>query len=187
MDEQLKNKRVAILAANGYEQSELTEPLKRLQKEGAKVDIVSIEKEKIKGWQNGKWGEERKVDVHIGQANATDYDGLVLPGGQMNPDYLRNNGQAVQFVRSFFEQHKPVAAICHGPWMLVEADVVRGRKVTSYSSIKTDLRNAGANWVDQEVVVDKGLVTSRNPNDLPAFCDKLVEEIREGKHAEQMA
>lgn len=183
----LNGKRVAILVEDGFEQVELTSPKQALEQAGATTQIISPKRGKVKGWEHTKWGDEFPVDVAIEQANANDYDALVLPGGVMNPDKLRTNQQAVQFVRSFFDQHKPVAAICHGPWILAEADVLRGRKVTSYNSIKTDLKNAGANWVDQEVVVDQGLITSRNPDDLPAFNRKLVEEVAEGKHEAQRA
>jgi len=183
----LNGKRVAILVEDGFEQVELTSPKMALEEAGAKTYIISPKADKVKGWEHTKWGQEFPVDVVIDQANANDYDALILPGGVMNPDKLRTNRNAVSFVRSFFDQHKPVAAICHGPWMLVEADVVKGRKVTSYPSIQTDLKNAGANWVDQEVVVDQGLVTSRKPDDLPAFNRKIVEEIAEGQHARQQA
>jgi protease I len=181
----LSGKRVAILVEDGFEQVEMTSPKAALEEAGAKTYIISPKADKVKGWEHTKWGQEFPVDVVIDQANANDYDALVLPGGVMNPDKLRTNPKAVQFVHSFFDQHKPVAAICHGPWMLAEADVVKGRKVTSYPSIRTDLKNAGANWVDQEVVVDQGLVTSRKPDDLPAFNRKVVEEIAEGQHARQ--
>jgi len=183
----LNGKRVAILVEDGFEQVEMTSPKMALEEAGAKTYIISPKADKVKGWEHTKWGQEFPVDVVIDQANANDYDALILPGGVMNPDKLRTNRNAVRFVRSFFDQHKPVAAICHGPWMLVEADVVKGRKVTSYPSIQTDLKNAGANWVDQEVVVDQGLVTSRKPDDLPAFNRKLIEEIAEGQHARQRA
>jgi len=183
----LNGKRVAILVEDGFEQVELTSPKQALEEAGAKTQIVSPKSGKVKGWDHTKWGEEFPVDVTIEQANANDYDALLLPGGVMNPDKLRTNQKAVQFVRSFFDQQKPVASICHGPWILAEADVLRGRKVTSYNSIKTDLKNAGANWVDQEVVVDQGLVTSRNPDDLPAFNRKMIEEVAEGKHEAQRA
>lgn len=183
--QKLNGKKVAILVEDGFEQVELTSPKQALEDAGAKTHIISPKKGKVKGWEHTKWGDEFPVDVAIEQANANDYDALLLPGGVMNPDKLRTNPQAVQFVRSFFDQGKPVAAICHGPWTLIEAGVVKGRKVTSYPSIQTDLKNAGANWVDQEVVVDQGLVTSRNPDDLPAFNRKLVEEISEGQHAAQ--
>jgi len=181
----LNGKKVAILVEDGFEQVELTSPKQALEEAGAKTQIISPKRGKVKGWEHTKWGQEFPVDVEIAQANANDYDALLLPGGVMNPDKLRTNKQAVQFVRSFFDQGKPVAAICHGPWTLIEAGVVKGRKMTSYPSIQTDLKNAGANWVDQEVVVDKGLVTSRNPDDLPAFNRKLVEEVSEGQHEHQ--
>lgn len=183
----LNGKKVAILVEDGFEQVELTSPKEALEEAGAKTYIISPKRDKVKGWEHTKWGQEFPVDVVIEQANANDYDALLLPGGVMNPDKLRVNKQAIQFVHNFFDQQKPVAAICHGPWVLVEADVVNGRKVTSYPSIQTDLKNAGANWVDQEVVVDQGLVTSRSPNDLPAFNRKLVEEIAEGRHERQRA
>jgi len=183
--QKLNGKRVAILVEDGFEQVELTSPKQALEEAGAKTHIISPKRDKVKGWEHTKWGQEFPVDVAIEQANASDYDALLLPGGVMNPDKLRTNRQAVQFVRSFFDQGKPVAAICHGPWTLIEAGVVNGRKVTSYPSIQTDLKNAGANWVDQEVVVDQGLVTSRNPDDLPAFNRKMVEEISEGRHERQ--
>jgi protease I len=183
----LNGKKVAILVEDGFEQIELTSPRQALEEAGAKTQIISPKRGKVKGWEHTQWGDEFPVDVAIGQANANDYDALLLPGGVMNPDKLRTNKPAVQFVRSFFEQGKPVAAICHGPWTLIEANVINGRKVTSYPSIQTDLKNAGANWVDQEVVVDKGLVTSRNPDDLPAFNRKLVEEVSEGRHERQRA
>jgi protease I len=184
---QLSGKKVAILVEDGFEQVEMTSPKEALEAAGAKTYIISPKADKVKGWEHTKWGQEFPVDVVIEQANATNYDALLLPGGVMNPDKLRTNKKAVQFVRSFFDQAKPVAAICHGPWMLVEADVAEGRMVTSYPSIQTDLKNAGANWVDQEVVVDRGLVTSRKPDDLPAFNRKVIEEIGEGQHAGQRA
>lgn len=183
----LNGKRVAILVEDGFEQVELTSPRQALEEAGATTQIISPKSGKVKGWEHTKWGDEFPVDVPIEQADANDYDALLLPGGVMNPDKLRTNQKAVQFVRSFFDQQKPVASICHGPWILAEADVLRGRKVTSYNSIKTDLKNAGANWVDQEVVVDQGLVTSRNPDDLPAFNRKMIEEVAEGKHEAQRA
>ena len=181
----LTGKKVAILVEDGFEQVELTSPKEALEAHGAQTHIISPKSGNVKGWEHTKWGQEFPVDVAIEQANANDYDALLLPGGVMNPDKLRTNKQAVQFVRSFFDQGKPVGSICHGPWMLVEAGVVNGRRVTSYPSIQTDLKNAGANWVDQEVVVDRGLVTSRKPDDLPAFNRKLVEEISEGRHERQ--
>jgi protease I len=181
----LKGKKVAILVAHGFEQVELTEPRKALEEAGAETHIVSPVDGKVKGWEKDHWGDEFDVDVPLEQARAADYDALVLPGGQMNPDNLRVQEKAVSFTRAFVEAGKPVAAICHGPWVLVEADVVRGRRVTSYPSIRTDLKNAGAEWVDEEVVVDAGLVTSRRPSDLPAFNRKTIEEIAEGRHEEQ--
>jgi len=181
----LNGKRVAILATDGVEQVELTEPRKALDDAGAKTELVSPKRDKIKGWQHDHWGDELKVDVPLEQARADNYDALLLPGGVMNPDHLRQDQKAVQFVKSFFQAGKPVAAICHGPWMLVEADVVRGRTVTSWPSLKTDLRNAGADWVDREVATDEGLVTSRKPDDIPAFNKKIIEEIAEGVHEGQ--
>ncbi len=182
---QLDNKRIAALVTDGFEQVELTEPMKALQDAGAQVDIVSPKEGKVTGWASTDWGDEFSVDVNLNNADVADYDGLLLPGGQINPDKLRIEEKAVAFAKGFFEAHKPVAAICHGPWLLVEADVVKDRTMTSYPSIKTDLKNAGANWVDQEVVTDQGLVTSRNPDDIPAFNSKMIEEFAEGKHAEQ--
>ena len=181
----LTGKRVAILATDGVEQVELTEPRKALDEAGAKTTLVSPKSGKIKGWQHDHWGEELKVDLALESANADTFDALLLPGGVMNPDQLRVNKQAVQFVRSFFDSGKPVAAICHAPWMLVEADVVSGRSVTSWPSLQTDLRNAGADWVDREVVTDQGLVTSRKPDDSPAFNRKMIEEFAEGEHEGQ--
>ena len=183
----LNKKTVAILATNGFEESELSEPKKALEKAGAEVHIVSLKSGEIKGWSDGNWSNSYKVDKTLSDVSQKDYNALVLPGGQINPDVLRKNKTAVSFVKSFFENHKPVAAICHAPWLLAEAGVLKGRKITSYDSIKTDMINAGANWVDEEVVVDAGLVTSRSPEDLPAFNRKLVEEVYEGKHEEQVA
>ncbi|NRD24215.1 type 1 glutamine amidotransferase [Winogradskyella litoriviva] len=185
--ENLNKKTVAILATNGFEESELREPKKALENAGADVHIVSLESGEIKGWADGNWSNSYKVDKTLNEVNQKDYNALMLPGGQINPDILRKNEDAVNFVKSFFENHKPVAAICHAPWLLAEADVLKDRKITSYDSIKTDLINAGANWVDEEVVVDSGLVTSRSPEDLPAFNAKLVEEVYEGKHEAQVA
>lgn len=178
----LSGKRIAILATDGFEQSELIEPLERLKEEGATVEIVAPQSGEIRGWNKTEWGDTISVDRTVDEITASDYDALVLPGGVMNPDKLRMNPRAVALVREIFESGKPLGAICHGPWLLVEAEVVEGRLVTSYPSLQTDLRNAGAEWVDEEVVVDEGLVTSRAPGDLPAFCDRLVEEISEGKH-----
>jgi protease I len=181
-DTSLNGKRVAILATDGFEESELRSPREALLQAGAFVDLVGLKAGAIKGWKDGDWSDTEQVDLAVADAKAEDFDALMLPGGVMNPDKLRMNSDAVDFVRAFFEQNKPVAAICHGPWVLAEAGVLEGRRVTSYASIKTDLVNAGANWEDSEVVVDNGLVTSRSPKDLPAFNAKMVEEIKEGKH-----
>jgi len=181
------NKRVAILATNGFEESELKSPLEAMKKEGFTVDIVSQESGKIKAWDNGNWSNEYTVDKTLNNVSASDYNALMLPGGVINPDILRRDDKAISFIKDFFKQSKPVAAICHAPQLLIEADVVKGRKLTSFNSIKTDLVNAGANWVDEEVVVDEGFVTSRNPDDLPAFNAKLIEEVKEGKHELQHA
>ncbi|MEB2779532.1 type 1 glutamine amidotransferase domain-containing protein [Algoriphagus sp. C2-6-M1] len=183
----LKDVRVAILATNGFEESELVEPKRVLEKEGAEVFIISPQNDQIKGWKNGNWSEQIKVDARVDQVSASNFDALVLPGGVINPDLLRRDLASVAFVRSFFDDHKPVAAICHGLQMLIEAEVTNGRTLTSFASIRKDLENAGAHWVDEEVVVDSGLVTSRSPKDLPAFNKKMVEEFREGKHAGQTA
>jgi protease I len=181
----LKNKKIAFLATDGVEQIELTEPWKAVKDAGGTPELVSTNDDEIQGFEHLDKGDTFKVDKQVGDARADDYDGLVMPGGVANPDFLRADEDAVRFTRSFFEAGKPVAAICHGPWTLIDAGVVKGRTVTSWPSLRTDLRNAGANWVDEEVRVDSGLVTSRNPDDLPAFCSKLVEEIAEGIHSEQ--
>lgn len=180
-------KRIAILATNGFEESELKSPKEAMEKEGFVVDIISEETGTIKSWSDGNWSTEYKVDKTLTDVNSKQYNALVLPGGVINPDKLRRNEDALVFVRDFFKEKKPVAAICHAPWILISADVVKGRKLTSFKSIKDDLVNAGANWVDEEVVVDEGFVTSRNPDDLPAFNSKLIEEIKEGKHELQHA
>jgi protease I len=182
---ELQGKTIAFLATDGVENSELTEPWKAVTEAGADAHLVSIKDGEIEGKtdKSGPWN----VDKIAGDVDASDYDGLVLPGGVANPDKLRMDKDAVRFVRDFFEQGKPVGVICHGPWTLVEAGVLKGRTLTSYPSVKTDLENAGAHWVDQEVVVDRGLVSSRNPNDLPAFCAKIIEEFAEGVHDEQAA
>jgi protease I len=178
----LNGKRVAILATDGVEQVELTEPRKALDDAGATTIVVSPKEGKIKAWQHDHWGDEIPVDRALSEANPADFDALMLPGGVMNPDRLRTDKQAVQFVKAFFQAGKPVAAICHGPWLLVEADVVRNRNLTSWPSLQTDIRNAGGDWVDREVVTDMGLVTSRKPDDIPAFNRKMVEEFAEGVH-----
>jgi protease I len=180
----LEGKKVAILATDGFEQDELLSPLAALKSAGADVQVVSPSTEsKIKGWKGGDWGKKIKVDVPLKEVKANDFDALVLPGGVMNPDHLRRDPQVLAFVKAFFRARKPVGAICHGPWTLIDANVVRGRKMTSYATIQTDLKNAGANWVDREVVVDNGLVTSRQPDDLPAFNARLIEVIAEGVHS----
>lgn len=182
---QLDGMKVAILAAEGFEQAELLEPQKALEEAGAETMVVSPAKGEVQGWKHFDKGARVKVDVPLEQADAGEFDALLLPGGVANPDQLRTLPKAVQFVREFFEAGKPVAVICHGPWTLVEADVVRGRTITSWPSLQTDLRNAGANWVDQEVVVDNGLVSSRKPQDIPAFNRKMIEEFAEGPHEGQ--
>lgn len=187
MADQLNGKRVAFLFTEGVEEVELTEPLEAVREAGGEVTLVSLEKGEVQMFNHLDKGDTIEADLAVSEARADDFDGLVLPGGVANPDLLRSDEDAVSFVRSFFEQHKPVGAICHGPWTLVEADVVRGRTLTSWPSLRTDLRNAGANWVDEEVHVDNGLVSSRNPDDLPAFCAKVIEEISEGKHRGQTA
>jgi len=179
----LTGKKIAILTETGFEEVELTEPKKALEEAGATVHIVSPQS-KVQAFKEHKqWTVELNVDVNVKDAKEEDYDGLMIPGGVINPDLMRADEDCVQFARSFFEAGKPVAAICHGPQLLIEAGVVKGRTMTSYNSIKTDLMNAGANWVDKEVVVDNGLVTSRSPKDLSAFNKKIVEEFREGVHA----
>jgi len=179
----LTGKTVAFLVApEGIEQVELTEPWKAVQEAGGTPKLVSTDSGTVQGFNHLDKADTFDVDATVDQATATDFDGLVLPGGVANPDFLRTQPVAVAFAKSFFDAGKPVAAICHAPWTLVEADVVRGRRLTSWPSLQTDLRNAGADWVDEEVVVDEGLVSSRNPDDLPAFCDKIVEEFAEGAH-----
>ncbi len=185
MAQQLDGQKVAILVADGFEQVELTEPKRALEQAGAQTQIVSPAKGQVKGWQHTEWGDRFPVDVPLENANPTEYTALLLPGGVMNPDKLRRNPKALQFVKAFFDAGKPVAAICHGPWTLIDAGVVRGRTITSYESIQTDLKNAGANWVDQEVVVDNGLVSSRKPDDIPAFNRKMIEEFAEGRHSRE--
>jgi protease I len=183
MAQQLKGKTVAILVADGFEQVEMTEPRRALDEAGAMTEIVSPSEGRVKGWKMKEWGDTFPVDTPLEAARAEGYDALLLPGGVMNPDKLRMNPKAVQFVKAFFEAGKPVAAICHAPWTLIDAGAARGRTVTSWPSLRTDLTNAGAKWVDQECVVDNGLVTSRKPDDIPAFSRKMVEEFAEGRHA----
>lgn len=182
MEKKLKNRKVAILVTNGFEQRELTEPRKELEKHGATTHIVSFKSGAVKGWDNNNWGDSFEVDKTLDEVTPDDYDALFLPGGVMNPDQLRKNRKVVEFVKAFMDEGKPVAAICHGPWTLIETGALEGRTLTSYESIKTDLINAGANWVNEEVVVDSGLVTSRHPGDIPAFNKKMVEEFYEGIH-----
>lgn len=179
----LKNLKVAILTENGFEQSELTSPKEAMEKAGVTVEIVSPQAKEVKAWDAGNWGITVPVDVTLDKAKESDYDGLMLPGGVLNPDKLRMNEKAVSFVKEFLQRGKPVAAICHGPQTLIETGMIEGKKMTSYPSVKTDLINAGVQWVDEEVVVDNGLVTSRSPKDLKAFNKKLLEELAEGIHA----
>jgi protease I len=186
MASELDGKRVAFLFTEGVEQVELTEPLEAVRKAGAEVDLVSLEAGEVQMFNHLDKGDTVTADRAVADTDAADYDALVIPGGVANPDALRTDEEAVRFVRDFFEQDKPSGIICHGPWLLVEAGVAKGRTVTSWPSVRTDLRNAGANWVDEEVVVDNGLVTSRKPDDLPAFCAKIVEEFAEGKHEQHV-
>lgn len=176
------SKRIAILATNGFEESELKSPKEYLEQQGWTADIVSLKGGTIKSWKDGNWSNEFKVDYTLDEVDSKKYHALILPGGVINPDQLRREEKAVSFVKEFFNENKPVAAICHGPQILVDADVLEGRTITSFFSVKNDMINAGAVWKDEEVVVDKGLVTSRTPDDLPAFNKKMVEEIKEGKH-----
>lgn len=187
MDKPLKQKTIAFLATDGVEQVELTEPWEAMRSAGAEVHLISLESGRIQAFNHLDRGREFSVDRTVDNAKATQYDGLCLPGGVANPDALRLNAQAVQFVRDFFALSKPVAAICHAPWMLIEAGVVEGRTLTSWPSLKTDIQNAGGTWVDEAVCVDRGLTTSRKPDDLEAFCAKAIEEFREGKHEQQVA
>jgi protease I len=184
-DKKLKGKKIALLAADMVERVELEEPRRALGEAGAEVELISLKPGKIRAFDHFDPASEVPVDRTVEEVDASDFDALLVPGGVGNPDQLRGDENAVSFVREFFEQGKPVAAICHGPWVLVEADVVRGRRLTSWPTLQTDIRNAGGNWVDEEVVVDEGLVTSRKPDDIPAFNRKMIEEFCEGKHAGQ--
>ena len=179
--------KLVILATHGFEQSELQVPLQKLREAGAQVVVASPEKGQIRGWKERDWGESVQVDKSLDEVSADDYDAIVLPGGQINPDLLRINAQALQLIRDFLDSGKVVAAVCHAPWLLVEVDAVRGRQVTSYKSIKTDVVNAGGKWIDRDVVTDSGIITSRNPGDLNAFCAKIIGEIQEGGHSRQRA
>jgi protease I len=187
MAKKLDGKKIAILVADGFEQVELTEPKEALEEAGASTQIVSPARLEVQGWNHDDRADKFKVDMPLDRARSDDYDALLLPGGVKNPDQLRMLTRAVEFVDGFFAAGKPVAAICHGPWMLIEGDVIRGKTITSWPSLRTDLENAGAKWVDREVVVDNGLVTSRKPDDIPAFNRKMIEEFAEGKHGNQMA
>lgn len=183
----LNGKKVLILATNGFEQSELEVPRDKLKEAGATVHVVSPESGEIRGWDMKDWGRSVKVDKSLADVSAGDYDAIVLPGGQINPDILRANADALALIRAFYDSGKVVAAVCHAPWLLIETGIIKGRKATSYNSIKTDLINAGARWEDKEVVVDQGLITSRNPGDLAAFSAKIIEEINEGRHQRRSA
>lgn len=182
--DRLNGKTIAVLATDGFEQSELEQPVEALRKAGAKVEVVSPKDGAIQGWEHHDKGRKVAVDRALAGARAEDYDGIVLPGGVINPDQLRLEPQAIDFIRGFAKAGKPIAAICHGPWTLINAKAVDGRRMTSWPSLQVDLENAGATWVDEEVVVDRGLVTSRKPDDLPAFCEKMIEEFAEGRHGD---
>jgi protease I len=184
---ELNGKKIAILATHGFEQSELEGPRDRLKKAGATVEIVSPAPGEIRGWDKKDWGRPVKVDKTLDQVAAAEYDAVVLPGGQINPDLLRVEPKALRFIKEIFDAGKIVAAVCHAPWLLIETGIAKGRKMTSYKSIKTDVANAGARWEDSEVVVDQGVITSRNPGDLEAFSAKIIEEVREGRHGRRSA
>jgi protease I len=183
----LSGKKIMILATHGFEQSELEVPRDRLKAAGATVDIVSPEKGQIKGWDMKDWGRPVPVDRALGDMSADDYDALVLPGGQINPDLLRINEDALRMILAFYKQNKVIAAVCHAPWLLIETGIIKGRKATSYKSIRTDVINAGGLWEDSKVVTDQGIITSRNPGDLEAFSDKIIEEVNEGLHTRRRA
>ncbi len=183
----IRDSKILIIATNGFEQSELEVPRDKLKAAGAKVTIASPDGKEIKGWQHTDWGRPAAVDLKIADAKEGDYHALVIPGGVMNPDKLRVDEDAMKLVKAFLASGKPVAAVCHGPWLLVQADALKGRQATSYKSIRKDVENAGATWVDEEVVVDDGIITSRSPDDLPAFVSKIIEEVEEGKHYRRAA
>ena len=187
MDKRLEGKKVAILVADGFEQVELTEPRKALEAAGAETEIVSPAEDQVQGWNHDEKADAFSVDMPLKRARSDDYDALLLPGGVRNPDQLRTMVRAVEFVDGFFATGKPVAAICHAPWTLINADIVKGKTITSWPSLKQDLMNAGARWVDREVVVDNGLITSRKPADIPAFNKKMIEEFAEGRHSRRQA
>lgn len=182
---ELKDKKIAILATNGFEQSELEVPRDRLKLAGATVDVISLQPGEIKGWDIKDWGRPVKVDKTLDQVSPSEYDAVVLPGGQINPDLLRVDARALKFIKGVFDAKKVVAAVCHAPWLLIETGIARGRRMTSYNSIKTDVMNAGAKWEDSQVVVDQGVITSRNPGDLDSFSNKIIEELREGRHSQR--
>jgi protease I len=183
----IKQSRILIIATNGFEQSELEVPRDRLREAGAEVDIASLDGKEIMGWEKKDWGRPASVDLKIGDAKPEGYNALVIPGGVMNPDKLRVDEDTMKLVKAFLDSGKIVAAVCHGPWLLVQADALKGRQATSYKSIRKDVENAGATWLDEEVVVDNGIVTSRSPDDLPAFVKKIIEEVEEGKHYRRAA
>ena len=183
----IKDARILILAANGFEQDELLVPLDELRKAGAKVEVATPDGKPVRGWNHTDWGKTAEADLKIADAKCDDYQAIVLPGGQINPDLLRVNDKALKFIRAFYDQGKVVAAVCHAPWLLIETGIIRGRRATSYHSIKTDVKNAGAKWEDSQVVVDEGIITSRNPKDLEAFSAKIIEEVSEGRHHRRAA